>query len=257
MMAANLNLLGVLSYYTFGEYQAGGNYLEQALAIFQELGNRYGEATMLNNIGENARMQGDFGAAVERYQAALAITLEFGNPSIERSQRTNLAGALVGKGDYKAAVAELEYLIKDGGVHWRLRSESNRFLAQARFGLGKFGLALEAAKEALALALLKNLPYEVGRAWRVLGQIAAQMGQPIIIEDKAEMMYDAPACFAKSIEIFTELAVDRERALAMWRWADFELLQGDKEVGEQMWQKARNLFMELNLPLFVARMDLK
>jgi tetratricopeptide (TPR) repeat protein len=57
-------------------------------------------------------------------------------------------------------------------------SEAYRFLAEAYLGQGRIGQALAMAQQALALAYELD-PFEDGRAWRVLGLIAARLGQPV------------------------------------------------------------------------------
>ena len=121
---------------------------------------------------------------------------------------------------------------------------------------GEIKLALEAARQALARGQnTNNVPYDVGRAWRVLGQLAAHMDQSIRVSELDNQLYDAPACFAKSTEIFSQIEVPRDRALALWNWADYEMLHGNPSAGNQKRQEARLIFEELNLKLLINAMD--
>jgi hypothetical protein len=70
-----------------------------------------------------------------------------------------------------------------------------------------------------------------------------------------DVSYNAPACFERSLEVFAKIGLKWGRALVLWYWAEAELLQGDKELGEKMWCEARDIFTRLNLPLMVARME--
>jgi DNA-binding SARP family transcriptional activator/tetratricopeptide (TPR) repeat protein len=253
-----LNLMGMVSYYSLGKFEAARLYLEQALAIFREFDSRLAESTVLNNMAESARLQGDFALARELYQAALDIAHELGNLNLDRLYRNNLCGALVGLEAYDLVVAELESLIHEAPLNWRVLSEAHRFLAEARLGRGEIEQALEDARKALTLGQAENngVPYDLGRAWRVLGQVSAQMGEPIRVNEIDDQTYDAPACFAKSVEIFTNIDVPRDRAFSMWKWAEYELAQGCSEKGKWLWQEARSTFERLNLPLFLAQMEI-
>ena len=256
LMGDILNLLSMISYYMLGKFEDARRYQERALAIFRELGSRHAESTVLNNMAESARLQGDYALASEFYREALDIARDLGNLNMVRLVRSNLGGALVGLKAYEAAVAELEDLLSYPSLNWRILSEIYRFLAEARLGQGKLKLALEAARQALALGQnTNNVPYDVGRAWRVLGQLAAHMDQSIRVSDLDTQLYDAPTCFAKSIEIFTQIEVPRDRAMALWNWADYEMLHGNLSAGNQMRQIARSIFEELNLKLLINAMD--
>jgi tetratricopeptide (TPR) repeat protein len=255
LMGEILNLMGMITYYVLGRYGAALRYLDQALVIFREVGNRHAESMVLNNMGECARVQGDYASAVDLYQQAIDIAHDAGNSKIERFFRTNHCGALVGLEAYDVAVSELEKLIPAATVNWRMLSEAHRFLAEARLGQGEDALALMAARRALALGVATNVFYDIGRAWRVLGQIAARLARSIRVRERDDRRYDAPACFAKSVEIFTDTEMPRDRALALWQWAEYKLSQDSATEGRKMFQEARGIFKRLNLPLLVARMD--
>ena len=70
-----------------------------------------------------------------------------------------------------------------------------------------------------------------------------------------DLAYDARACFKQSLEAFSKAQSRWGRATVLWYWAEAELLQGDKALGEKLWQEARDIFASLNLPLMVARME--
>jgi tetratricopeptide (TPR) repeat protein len=227
------------------------------LAIFKEFGSRLAESTVLNNMTESARLQGNFAFAKDLYQDVLDIAHELGDLNLERLFRNNLCDALVGLKAYDLAIAELEALLRETSVKWRIQSEAYRFLAEARLGRGEIEEALEDARKALTLGQAENngVPYDLGRAWRVLGQVIAQIGRSIRVVEVDDLIYDAPACFAKSVEIFTKIDVPRDRALALWKWAEYELAQGCSEKGNQMWREARSILERLDLPLLLARMN--
>ena len=253
-MARILNLMGVVNYYLLGNYETAGPQLEESLAIYYELGNRNNQSSILNNMGENARLQGDFAGALSYYEEALQIARETNNRTRENLVLSNLCGARLRLGKFEAAAADLELLIARTQTDWFGSSEAYRFLAEAYLGLGRMAEALEMAQQALALAH-PSYAAENGRAWRVLGYVAIRSGErvPAAAGDKA--LSGAAECFRKSNDCFAELDLLRDRAITLWRWAQYELVQGNAVKGEEMWQEARALFEDLNLPLFVTMID--
>jgi hypothetical protein len=67
--------------------------------------------------------------------------------------------------------------------------------------------------------------------------------------------YKADNCFATSVEIFAAIGMASGRALALWDWANYKLGVGETAVAQQLWQEARALYEELNLPAWVARLE--
>src|SRR5690606_17087984 len=107
----------------------------------------------------------------------------------------------------------------------------------------------------LALGTGTKVFYDVGRAWRLLGQIAARLQEPVRVGENDEGLYDAAACFARSIELFTDTDVPRDRALTMWQWAEYEYSVGNTAQAQALCLGAREIFRRLDLPLMLARMD--
>ena len=127
-------------------------------------------------------------------------------------------------------------------------------LAEAYLGQGQPDLAEAAGQQALTRAKSNKKQVEIGWNWVLLGRIAAQLKTPLRLNQSENTDYDAPACFQKGLVIFTQLNLKRERALALWHWAQYELGQGNMAEGNQMWQEARDIFERLDMPLLVARM---
>jgi tetratricopeptide (TPR) repeat protein len=63
-------------YYARGQYDQVLQNYQQALIIAREVGNRAGEGTTLNNIGEMYRALGQHGQALENFRQALIIARE-------------------------------------------------------------------------------------------------------------------------------------------------------------------------------------
>ena len=81
--------LGVLAQ-ARGDYDTAHNLYQQALAIFEELGNRAGMATTYHQLGMLAQARGDYDTAHTYYQRALTIFEELGDRVNIAKVRRNL-----------------------------------------------------------------------------------------------------------------------------------------------------------------------
>lgn len=250
--ARSLQSLGV-AYQMLGRFEQASSYIEQALALFRELGDRRLVANMLNSLGETTRLRGDYLVAFNRYREALTIAQEIGDRAEQMAYLGNLGAARTGMGDHKAAEADLHRVIQMAGAagYFGL-SENYRFLAEAFLGQGKVAEALGAAKRALELGEEKDNQEHIGGAWRVLGVVGMHTLKPITI---GEQTYDAAACFARSLQVFTEMGAEAERARSLREWSCYERKSGDRKLGSAMWQEAYDCFSRLGMKLEVERMD--
>jgi len=66
--------------------------------------------------------------------------------------------------------------------------------------------------------------------------------------------YNAEICFSKSAGIFVEAEIDLEHAHTLREWAHYKFKIGEREKGEEMWQKAREIFAEVGAQKEVERM---
>ncbi|MFM9952022.1 MAG: tetratricopeptide repeat protein [Saprospiraceae bacterium] len=95
-------------YATKGDYEMALRYLEQSLAIAQQIGNRLGEGTTLNNISQIYDAKGDYETALHYLEQSLAIAQQIGDRSGEGAALNNIATTAYGKGDYETALRYLE-----------------------------------------------------------------------------------------------------------------------------------------------------
>lgn len=75
------SLLGNAGYLLkgLGDYEQALNYLNQSLAIRQEIGDKSGEGTTLNNMATTAHARGDYDTALNYLKQSLAIQQEIGD----------------------------------------------------------------------------------------------------------------------------------------------------------------------------------
>jgi len=250
-VADSWNLMGA-AHWILGNYDQTDHYFRQVLALCQQLGNRRMQQRALNNLGANAYMRGDYLAAALLFRDALAVAEEIGDRDSQLLHLSNLGGALAGQGDHHAAEICLQkvlHMTPASGLYEL--ANSHRFLAEAYLGQGKLEAARASALEALRLAEEMAAQDLVGRAWRMLGAVAAALGQPVAVHEQTI----APAdCFAESLRIFETKGAAGERGRTLRAWARYEIETGDPARGARLWQEALGIFERLGLKLEVERM---
>jgi serine/threonine protein kinase/predicted ATPase len=249
--AESLKSLG-MAYHALGKFEQADEFKAQSLATYRELGDLLKVGNLLNSLGETARLRGDYAAAFARYQEALAIAREIGNRSGEILYLANLGGARVGLGEYEAAEADLHQTIEMATAAGFIGlSENYRFLAEALLGQGKTAEALDSARRALELGREIENQEHVAEAWRVLGIVASHKGSAVEV---GEDTFDAADCFNESLDIFTRIQMEAERARTLRDRARHERARGDKARGEELWREALEAFQRLGMELEVERM---
>ena len=68
-----------------GDYATALTYLQQSLAICQQIGDKSGEGATLNNIATAYQAQGDYATALTYLKQSLAIMQQIGDKSGEGS----------------------------------------------------------------------------------------------------------------------------------------------------------------------------
>lgn len=265
ILMRSLNLLGSI-YHLMGAYEPAITHMAQSLAIAQELGNREWEAKMLNNLAESHRGIGDYTQAVHLYQAAIPIAREIGSLRSELLYRSNLGLARVALGEYAAVETDLPQVIEQiEDEEWWFLPAIHIALAEAYLGQGRFAAAQDAIRQALPLAQASENPEFLGYIWRVLGKMlgiaedrnvcSTKDTLSEVVKMRNEVGRGTADCFAESIRVYAESAMEVEQAITLQAWGVYELTRGDVAQGESLWQEARVIFERLNLPLMIERMD--
>ncbi len=246
-MAESLNLLG-WAHRVLGDYERAAEYIEQALDLFREVNDRNKVAGMLNDLGTNASARGDFQTAESIFLQALTSAREIGHRYAEIIVLNNLGEAQVGLGKYAAAENSLEQsLTMAEKVGFGRISETSRLLAEAYLGQGKAEAAVEAARSALALGQESGMQEDIAGAWRTLGRVLAHPAAPDALRIGDDEALDSPACFERSLRIYTEAKMAGERARTLHAWGEYERAHGDPARGEAMHHEAHDIFEELGI----------
>lgn len=252
--ARTLNLFGAIQY-SLGNLDTALAYFEQCLALNRELGNQFAEAEVLNNLGEVTFVMGNYVQSKPYLETALALFQKFGFRHHELACSANNAAVLIELGQVDLAIAKLEKLSKELPADWYLSSDVYRFLGQAYLQNEQLEQALSQIQQGWQHARKNEMLEHEAHAWRLLGVIAGKLNRSVTCSPDDTALYDARACFEKSIEIFRKGGMEVSRAAALKDWAIYEYRQGNREQAPTRYQEARAIFEGLNLPLWVEKID--
>ncbi|MBK8703541.1 MAG: tetratricopeptide repeat protein [Saprospiraceae bacterium] len=93
--------------YAQGDYATALRYLEQSLKIQQEIGDRQGEGTTLNNISQIHKVKGDYATALRYLEQSLKIQQEIGDRMGTASTLHNMGAMLFDQQQLEAALPKL------------------------------------------------------------------------------------------------------------------------------------------------------
>jgi tetratricopeptide (TPR) repeat protein len=141
--AAALNQTGKQCLH-IGDYDTALEYLKKSLAIRQEIGDKSGEGTTLNNISQIYDARGDYDTALEYLKKSLAIQQEIGDKSGEGTTLNNISQIYDARGDYDTA---LEYLKKSLAIRQEIVDVAG--LCATLFNMGHIHLQNKEIQEAM------------------------------------------------------------------------------------------------------------
>jgi len=151
------------------KYDSSYHYAEQAMNLARQHGDKFGEATALNNLGIIASDTGQFHLSKGHYEAGLALRREIGDLQGEGYILNSLGIATIDQADYAQARAYFE-----GGMTISAKIGNRHEVAFAKHGLshalcelGDYARAVEEALDGLRIAReLGNLRGIALCAWR-------------------------------------------------------------------------------------------
>ena len=249
------SLLGA-TFSALGGHSHAERHFVAALSLDRQRGHSRSVAGDLLNLGELARLRGDFGVAVGYYDDSLAVLREIGDRDQQALALSNLGGALLGKGDLDSAAGHLLDAIdaletSGGGEHL---SETHRFLAEVHLARGDLDAAAGSAGTAMALALADRSLDHLGHAWRVFGLLADAGGRPPHVVGCDEVV-DASGCLDRSAAVFTRAGMQRDLALVQLELAGVVADLGDDQRARALRRQARDALAQLDLLDLVDRFN--
>jgi CHAT domain-containing protein/Tfp pilus assembly protein PilF len=135
------------------QFKAALQSCQQALNIYQEIGNRQGEANSLGNLGNALNSLGQYQQAIEHYQQSLAIEQEIGNRDGKASSLNNLGTIFYSLGQYQKAIEHHQQclaIMGEKGDH-RGQAASLNNLGIAFHSLGQYQEAIKYHQQSLAI----------------------------------------------------------------------------------------------------------
>jgi tetratricopeptide (TPR) repeat protein len=205
------------------------------LALAQEMNDRQNIAQAHNTLGICYVHTGQYQRALGAFLQALEIYQALNSAYQEANTRMHIALTLNAQGNFgQAAISARQALERSEALHaQRLKAEALNALAEAALGASDHEHAASAAQAAALLSHEIGSSYDEGIAQRLLGQIAAQRGEP----------YDSR--FAASIALFE---VSKNRFELARTWAAYgAILYRDRNetAGRAYLKQARNAFLEI------------
>jgi len=171
-----------------GAYAQATTYLEQALPLYQALGNLDGTAAVLNNLGAIAADQGAYGRARDLYRRSLDVGRQLDNPRNYAMTLANLGNISRYQGAYERARLELEESIAMAGASADTGDVCTSLgdLGLVSIELGEFERAADELERSLTLAEAHNYRRLSIQSLHGLGILAAMTGDPAAAVGRCE-----------------------------------------------------------------------
>ena len=237
--AAALNDLGQVRYLT-GDYPGAADAHERALEIYQQLGNRLGEANAMIDLGRVRFMSGDVPGAADGQAPALEIYRQLGNRPGEANALIELARVGVMSGDFSGAADGLDRALE------MFRELDNRL-----------GEAIAMADLGRVRSLSGDLPGAADaleRALEIYQQLGNRPGEASVLNNLGQMRYvtgdwpGAADAHARALEIFRQLGNRLGEAGALTHLGRVRQLSGDLPGAVQAQTQALEIFRQLGNP---------
>jgi tetratricopeptide (TPR) repeat protein len=196
----------------------------EALELARQVGNRYGEASALNNLGLVYDFLGQWDRALPYYEDALAISREIDDRAGEGVYLQNIAGVYDEQGDkqqalalYEDALAILREIGDRAGESFTLNNQGTVY-----DDLDRYSEALAAYNQSLAISQGIGARYIEGRTTANIGLVYAKQGQTD----------QALAFFNQALDIFEETGDQVAQASTLRRVADIQFKSGQLPEAE-------------------------
>ena len=133
-----------IAYFFTGQYQIAIDYCQQSLKIQKEISDRTGEADSLINIGNAFYSSGKYDVAIDYYQKSLVIKKDIGERRGEATALMNIGNALYSTAKYETAI---DYYQKSLAIQEEIADRKEE--AKSKGNLGAAYIALGEYKKAI------------------------------------------------------------------------------------------------------------
>lgn len=246
---AALRLLGNLALIEC-DYPVARRYLEDAVRLAVEAGQRLVEGRAHNDFGEYYRLRGEYGEATRRYTLALEAFSRSGDLDGVLLATTNHAGTRLHLGPTEAAEAEavLVRLRAKAGDQWYAAAEAQRHLAEALVVQGAGEEAIDAAWLAYSMAQDSGSAEDLVPSAATLLD-ACRVGG-VVDERTVQMLMEA---YEGAIAASQARSMDADRGRLLRSYAAWSAWVGRNAQAERAAEQARGLFDRLGLTEEAAR----
>jgi non-specific serine/threonine protein kinase len=201
-----------------GEYATARDYLERALAMSRQVGDRLAQAHVVFSLGLLAWLGGDTPAARELADAGLTLSRE-GSYRLQESLNLFLLGAVAAENEDFEAAETLARATLD--ISTELTFTQGRGLALGILGAVSYerGEYIQAHSQLEgALELFRTAGFAVGMVWTLgfLGWLAAAEGQTALARD----------IFARSVDLIRSLGMSTRIPVVLEGLAEVAALEG-------------------------------
>ncbi len=229
-----LNLIGVALYHVQGRYDEAARYMEQALQLYREQGDRWGVSCQLNNLGDLARLRRDYRAAAGLLEEALQVARSIGHTTQQLAVLGNLGASYNALGQFARAEAALTQALALAAASEPFSlAACHTYMCESQLGKGDVAAAIQHGLSAARAVGATDTAFR-GEAYRALGRaLAAQADADNVLELDGKSM-DAEACFARSVSTFHALGLERQRAETYLAWAAYERGRGDAARSDEL-----------------------
>ncbi|RKR87351.1 tetratricopeptide repeat protein [Micromonospora pisi] len=190
-----------------GQHGPAAEQLQQALGLFERLGDPTGQARAVGNLGAVEQRLGRYRSAAHHLEQALVLERQAGNQTGEVYTLLNLGVVEERLGHYQRAADHYEQALTLGRRTGDRTAEAAALthLGDAEVRLGRPEAATEHLRQ--ALVLYRQLGYRNGEAWTLdsFGTLHAHLGQPA----------QATEHHGKALAIFREIADRDGESLAL------------------------------------------
>lgn len=208
-----------------GEFALAVERFEEALALFRDIDDPYGEASVIKHLGNVAYKRGDIPGAEERYEESLAVFRDLNDSHGEAMILTNLGAVAHGRGDLQTA---REFYHESIDRYRELGDRHREATALRNLGMvARQRDELEAATRHLAesLTICRDIGDRHGEAVALsnLGVVAHQRGELSAAADHLET----------SLALFREIGDRQDEAHTLEYLGEVRREQGDTEAARR------------------------
>lgn len=217
-----------------GEYAAAERSLEQALDIYRDLGERLGQANALNDLASAQRLRADYPAATRSLEEALEIYRHLGDRRGQANALVQLGAVRPGYPAAAGALQEALEIYRDLGDR-RGQANTLNFLGAVASLADDYPAAVQAQSQALEIC--RELGDRLGQAHtlRGLGTLRQKTGDYRAAEELLE----------HALDIYSDLGARNGEADALHGLGIVRRLSGNYQAADLTLQQALGMYISL------------